>query len=163
MICSAGVVHLLCGRHAQSDLKHDFVRTYPVLARTSMDPSVSGRLFDEMRRRGQAAARLRGHPQEPRSTTYSARLCGTSSSTTRSIGGHDLQEIDAGDIDCDGRALPPGPQRPLRLFPRGPGHPGGAHQHAARLPSARPRSPNFPQQEYAGEDPRSAYKGSRKV
>ena len=74
IFCAAGML--------RSDLKHDFVRTYPITL-DKLDVSKFQGLFDEMKADGDALLAEEGIPDEPHLLPTCSSTCATSASTTR--------------------------------------------------------------------------------
>ena len=120
IFCAAGML--------RSDLKHDFVRTYPTTL-DKLDVSKFQGLFDEMKAGGDALLAEEGIPTEPH-LLPAATGPALHPPVPRGIGGALLGRDQSRQHGSRGQALPPGARRPLRLLAGGPRHPGGAHEHA---------------------------------
>ncbi|MEJ2718718.1 MAG: hydantoinase/oxoprolinase family protein [Deltaproteobacteria bacterium] len=152
IFCAAGML--------MSDLKHNFVRTYPVLLRDA-DPQVFGLLFDEMKKEGKRLLVSEGIAESDIVYRYSLDLRYVKQY-------HEVEvevtphEVDRFDLEAMARKFHPAHNALYGYSLEDQGTP-------VELINMRlvcigyTGKPEFQRQEYAGEDPSPAYKRDRRV
>jgi N-methylhydantoinase A len=150
--CAAGLL--------MSDLKHNFVRTYPILLRKA-DPQVFGRHFDQMKREGKRLLLDEGINESDIEYRYSLDLRYVNQY-------HEVEvfitasEVDRFDLDAMARKFHPAHNALYGYSLEGRGN-------SVELINLRlvcigsTEKPAFQEQERAGDDPSHAYKNHRKV
>jgi N-methylhydantoinase A len=152
IFCAAGML--------MSDLKHNFVRTYPVLL-NDLDPKVFGRLFDEMRKEGSQLLVSEGIKESEIEYRYSLALRYVKQYHEVDVD-VTVQEVDNVDINAMATRFHPAHNRLYGYSLEEQGTP--IELINMRLVCiGKTEKPEFQQQKYAGEDPSGAYKKDRKV
>jgi N-methylhydantoinase A len=152
IFCAAGML--------MSDLKHDFVRSYPVMLKDA-DPEIFGRLFQEMRKEGKSLLVSEGINEGDIEYRFSLDLRYVKQYHEVEVD-VTAQEVDRFDLDSMAKRFHPAHNALYGYSLETEGTP--VELINVRLVCiGRTRKPEFQRQEFAGEDPSSARKGDRKV
>lgn len=152
IFCAAGML--------MSDLKHNFVRTYPVLLKDA-DPKVFGRLMDEMKGEGEGLLVFEGIKESEIEFRYSLDLRYVKQYHEVEVE-ITAQEVRNFDIESMATRFHPAHNALYGYSLEDQGTP--VELINMRLVCiGRTHKPEFQQQEYAGEDPSRAYKRHRRV
>jgi len=152
IFCAAGML--------MSDLKHNFVRTYPVLLKDA-DPQVFGRLLDEMKKEGKQLLVSEGINESDIEYRYSLDLRYVKQYHEVEVE-VTAQEVDRFDIDAMAKRFHPAHNALYGYSLEDQGTP--VELINMRLVCVgRTQKPEFQQQAFAGEDPLPAHKRDRKV
>ncbi len=152
IFCAAGML--------MSDLKHNFVRTYPIILKQA-DPQIFGRLFEEMRQEGKELLLSEGIKESDIEYVYSLDL--------RYIKQyHEVevevtaQEVDRFDVDKMAEKFHPAHNALYGYSLEDQGTPVEL-MNMRLVCIGRTGKPEFQQQEFAGEDASAAFKRTRQV
>ncbi len=152
IFCAAGML--------MSDLKHSFVRTYPVLLKEA-DPQVFGRLFDEMKKEGKKLLISEGINESDIEYRYSLDLRYIKQYHEVEVDATP-QEVDRFDIESMAKRFHPAHNALYGYSLEDAGTP--VELINMRLVCVgRTQKPEFQQQERVDEDPSAAFKSNRSV